>query len=126
MLPPEPATSVAAVAVSATGLTILGISTGLQPDILLAGFAGGLWALTYQPPAPLFRRAAATAGSAVVAGYLSPIAVAILHGALPGDLSREIAQTAFGLLIGLISQRVIGPAVLRIADRKAREYDDGN
>ena len=126
MLPPEPATSVAAVAVSATGLTILGISTGLQPDILLAGFAGGLWALTYQSPAPLFRRAAATAGSAVVAGYLSPIAVAILRGALPGDLSREIAQNAFGLLIGLISQRVIGPAVLRIADRKAREYDDGN
>jgi hypothetical protein len=126
MLPPEPATSVAAVAVSATGLTILGISTGLQPDILLAGFAGGLWALTYQPPAPLLRRAAATLGSAVVAGYLSPIAVAVLRSALPGDPSREIAQTAFGLLIGLISQRVIGPAVLRIADRKAREYDDGN
>lgn len=53
MLPPEPAaSSVASIAVSATGLTILGISTGLQPDILLAGFAGGLWALTYQPPAP--------------------------------------------------------------------------
>ena len=114
MLPPEPATSVAAVAVSATGL---------QPDILLAGFAGGLWALTYQPPEPLFRRAAVTAGSAIVAGYLSPIAVAILRGALPGDLSRELAQTAFGLLIGLVSQRVIGPAVLRIADRKARDFD---
>ncbi len=123
---PEPTTSVSAIAVSATGLMLLGISTGLQPDILLAGFAGGLWALTYQPPAPLLRRAAATLGSAVVAGYLSPIAVAVLRSALPGDLSREIAQTAFGLLIGLISQRVIGPAVLRIADRKAREYDDGN
>ena len=95
----------------------------LQPDILLAGFAGGLWALTYQPPAPLFRRAAATLGSAVVAGYLSPIAVAVLRSALPGDLSREIAQTSFGLLIGLVSQRVIGPAVLRIADRKARDFD---
>jgi hypothetical protein len=123
---PEPTTSVSAIAVSATGLMLLGISTGLQPDILLAGFAGGLWALTYQPPAPLLRRAAATLGSAVVAGYLSPIAVAVLRSALPGDPSREIAQTAFGLLIGLISQRVIGPAVLRIADRKAREYDDGN
>ncbi len=123
---PEPTSSVSAIAVSATGLTLLGISTGLQPDILLAGFAGGLWSLTYQPPAPLFRRAAATLGSAVVAGYLSPIAVAVLRSALPGDLSREIAQTSFGLLIGLISQRVIGPAVLRIADRKAREYDDGN
>lgn len=123
MLPPEPATSVAAVAVSATGLTILGISTGLQPDILLAGFAGGLWALTYQPPATLFRRAAATAGSAVVAGYLSPLAVAVLRSAIPGDLSREIAQTSFGLLIGLVSQRVIGPAVLRIADRRAKEFD---
>ncbi len=120
---PEPTSSVSAIAVSATGLTLLGISTGLQPDILLAGFAGGLWALTYQPPAPLFRRAAATLGSAVVAGYLSPIAVAVLRSALPGDLSREIAQTSFGLLIGLVSQRVIGPAVLRIADRRAKEFD---
>jgi len=120
---PEPTSSVSAIAVSATGLTLLGISTGLQPDILLAGFAGGLWAITYDPPAPLFRRAAATLGSAVVAGYLSPIAVAVLHSALPGDLSREIAQTSFGLLIGLVSQRVIGPAVLRIADRRAKEFD---
>jgi hypothetical protein len=120
---PEPTSSVSAIAVSATGLTLLGISTGLQPDILLAGFAGGLWAITYDPPAPLFRRAAATLGSAVVAGYLSPIAVAVLRSALPGDLSREIAQTSFGLLIGLVSQRVIGPAVLRIADRRAKEFD---
>lgn len=27
----------------ATGLTIFGISTGLDPAILIAGLAGGLW-----------------------------------------------------------------------------------
>lgn len=120
---PEPTSSVAAVAVSATGLTILGISTGLQPDILLAGFAGGLWALTYQPPASAFRRVAATLGSAVVAGYLSPIAVLVLRGALPGDVSKEIAQTSFGLLIGLLSQQKLGPLVLRIADKRAKDLE---
>ena len=98
-VPPEPATSVAAVAISATGLTILGISTGLQPDILLAGFAGGLWALTYQPPAPLFRvpppLPVLPSSPATSRRSPSPSCAAPLLG----DLSRELAQTAFGLLI---------------------------
>ncbi len=121
---PEPtSSSVAAIAVTSTGLSILGVSTGLQPDILLAGFAGGLWALSYQPDLPFLRRIASTLGSSIVAGYLAPVAVSILRSTLPSDLSRDIAQTSFGLLIGLISQQIIGPAVLRFAAKKAEDVE---
>ena len=49
----EPTSSAAALAAAtATGLTVFGVATGLHPAILLAGLAGGLWALSYQEPAP--------------------------------------------------------------------------
>lgn len=119
---PEP-TSTAAIAVTATGLSILGIATGLQPNILLAGFAGGLWALSYQPELPVLRSVASTLGASIVAGYLAPIVVAILRPALPGDLSHDIAQTASALVVGLLSQRIIGPAIFRIAKQKAEDAE---
>ena len=43
----EPATSTAAVIASALGLTVFGVATGLHPSLLIAGLAGGMWALFY-------------------------------------------------------------------------------
>jgi hypothetical protein len=54
---PEPTVSTVVIATStATGLTFFGIATGLQPAILFAGLAGGLWSLSYQLAAPLWKR----------------------------------------------------------------------
>lgn len=115
--------SVAAGTVVAAGLTVFGISTGLDPAILIAGLAGGLWAQTYYPPTPLGRRAALVILAAILAGYLAPIFAALAA-------SFEIVRTVFApgslhppfaVLVGLTSHRVLGPAVMRFAAKKAGE-----
>lgn len=122
----EPISSASTLAITSTGLTILGISTGLQPDIMLAGFAGGLWALSYQPPWPPLRRISATLGSAIIAGYTTPLVVALVRVSpvWPGELARDIAQSTIALLIGLVSHQVLGPAILRIAARRAQTEEE--
>lgn len=120
----EPTTSAAVMAAAtATGLTVFGVATGLHPAILLAGLAGGLWALSYHPPMGSARRVAVTIMAAVVAGYLSPAVAAGLTAISiwPQTVTREMAQLPIAVMIGLLSHRVLGPALLRIAARKAEE-----
>ena len=120
----EPTTSAAALAAAtATGLTIFGVATGLHPSILLAGLAGGLWSLSYQEPAPAWKRVAITVIASVVAGYLAPAVAAVVTAldAWPHALTSDLVQLPIAVLIGLLSHRVLGPALLRIAAQKAEE-----
>lgn len=122
---PEPAAGAATLAITGAGITILGVSTGLQPDIMLAGFAGGLWALSYQPPWPPLRRLSATLGSAIIAGYTTPLVVALVRSTpvWPSEISRDLVQSTVALIIGLVSHQVLGPAILRIAARRAQQEE---
>lgn len=122
---PEPTSSIAFIAATAAGLTVFGVATGINPSILLAGLAGGMWSLSYQPPMSVWRRAAVIVCGAVVAAYLTPIAVAVLASFSwwPASASVEMAQLPLALLIGLLAYKVIGPSVLRIAARKAEEAE---
>lgn len=45
---PEPTSSALALTATSAGLTVFAVATGLPPAILLAGLAGGWWALSYQ------------------------------------------------------------------------------
>lgn len=120
----EPTTSaIALAAATATGLTIFGVATGLHPAILLAGLAGGLWALSYQEPAPAMKLVAVTIMSAIVSGYLTPAVAAGVTsiGVWPQAVTRDLVQLPIAVLIGLLSHRVLGPALLRIAAQKAEE-----
>lgn len=67
------ATAAASIGLTATGLTVFGVATGLRPELLLAGVTGALWALSYADPMPVWRRLAITVITALVAGYLAPI-----------------------------------------------------
>lgn len=119
----EPASSGLSLAATATGLTLFGVATGLDPAILLAGLAGGLWALSYQPPAPAWKRVAVTAMASIIAGYLTPaiVAGATSLDAWPHAITHDLLQFPVAVLIGLLTHRVLGPAILRIAARKAEE-----
>lgn len=119
---PEPTSSLAAT-VTATGLTLFGVATGLHPSILLAGLAGGLWALSYQEPSPAWRRIAVTVMAAVIAGYLTPAVAAGVTSisAWPNAVTRDLVQLPIAVLIGLLAHRVLGPALLRIAEQKIEE-----
>ena len=71
----EPTTStsaLAAVATSAAGLTLFGVTTGLHPGILLAGLFGGLIAMSYHPPSGLLARVLFMVGSSLIAGRSQP------------------------------------------------------
>lgn len=115
--------SVTAGTAVATGLTIFGISTGLDPAILIAGLAGGLWAESYHPPASIWRRVALVALAAILAGYLAPAfaALAASSDTVRGVFTLTALQLPLAVLIGLTSHRVLGPAFMRLANKKAEE-----
>lgn len=117
----EPTSSAALAAPTAAGLTVFGVATGLHPAILLAGLAGGLWALSYQEPMPAWKRVAITIMAAVVAGYLSPAVAAGVTSieSWPNSVTLDLVQLPIAVVIGLLSHRILGPALLRIAAQKA-------
>lgn len=109
---------------SSFGITILGVATGLDPAILIAGFSGGLWALSIQPPPGVLPRIVFLGGSSMVAGYLAPVAAAVVAAAAaktipfwPPDINRGVMQFPVAFCIGFLGLRWIGPALLRRAEK---------
>jgi hypothetical protein len=86
---PEPTSSAAATlvgqALAVPALTVAGISLGVRPDVLLAGFCGAVAAIGLLNTVPStgdtllelvrtsVRRVGVTVGSAVTAGYIAPL-----------------------------------------------------
>lgn len=119
----EPALTTA-FGLSAFGLTVFGVATGLHPTILIAGLSGGLWAISYKPPAGLLARILFLAGSAMIAGYVAPVAAAVAASAAaklipfwPADITRDVLQFPVAFCTGFLGLRWIGPAMLRRAEK---------
>jgi hypothetical protein len=125
----EPTSTSAALGFSAFGLTIFGVATGLHPAILLAGLSGGLWAMSYQPPATLLARILFLAGSSMIAGYLAPVAAAVAASAAaklipfwPADVTRDVLHFPVAFCVGFLGLRWLGPAMLRRANKLEGEH----
>lgn len=118
----EPATSTAAVIASAMGLTIFGIATGLHPSLLIAGLAGGLWALFYGEPQPLLRRCLSAVMSALVAAWLAPAVTYGMHE-LPFAkvFPPDILQFPVALFIGFLAMAIVGPGLMLLSRKKLDE-----
>lgn len=105
------------IAVTSGGITLLGVATGLQPELLLAGAAGGWWALTYAPPARALARINRIALSSAIAAWTAPPATAWAAGTL--GLTEAIPTPGLQMLaalgIGLIALDVLGRGVLGLA-----------
>lgn len=116
--------SISAGTALATGLTILGVSTGLDPAVLIAGLAGGLWAQSYHPPSPLWQRIALTTLASLLAGYLAPpvAALAAISDTVRGVFTVATLQLPAAVLVGLTSHRVLGPALMRFAAKKSEDF----
>lgn len=119
----EPATAATVPAVTATGLTLFGLHTGLDPTLLIAGLAGALMELSYGEPRAPWRRFTGTISASLLAGYLTPAAVAIVRvkSLMPEGVTEDVIMPAAAATIGFLSYRVIGPAILRIANKFATE-----
>lgn len=101
--------------ITATGVTILGVATGLSYDILLAGFAGGLVSLSFIEPQGIWRRIWTLSSATLLAGYTAPVALAWIYTVSPEG--ADIPPVFAGFCMGLFGQALI-PTVLQRA-RKA-------
>lgn len=120
---PEPTSSTAAVALTASGISLWGVATGLHPVILVAGIAGGWLAMTYLPSVSTWRRLGLAALSGLIAAWVTPAAVAGVRSlpVWPETISAEMAQYPVAIVLGLLAWRVIGPRLIDYAEKKTQE-----
>lgn len=117
--------SSALITVTAGGVTLLGLATGLDPLLLLAGAWGGWWAQSYQPPAGAMARLNRVLIAAVAAAWGSPPLVGwlasrtLLTDEVPGVAWEAVAA----LGIGLLAVDVLGRGLLKLAAAKFRRHE---
>ena len=121
---PEPtstaAVTFAAASVAVPTLSLAGVSLGLRPDLLIAGFSGALVAVILLNSVPSTgdtwrelvrttgRRMAVACASALTAGYLTPLA--LLMASLPDPVALGVA---FG--VGGGAQQVLRAVIARVS-----------
>lgn len=105
------------------GLTLFGVVTGLHPMLLVAGFVGCWWYNSYLAELNLSQRIVSGMIAALVASWLTPpiITWATSLAWWPSVVPALIAGFPAALAIGFLTHRVIGPTMLRIAQKKAEE-----
>lgn len=124
---PEPTTATAtALATLAAGtvavptLSVAGVSLGIRPDLLIAGFSGALVAVILLNSVPgtgdtwrellrtTGRRMAVACASALTAGYLTPMV--LLWAALPDQVNLGAA-----FAVGGGAQKILRAAIARFS-----------
>jgi hypothetical protein len=115
----EPATPLLATG----GLTVFGFATGLHPMLLVAGFVGCWWYNSYLPELNLGQRIASAILAAIVASWVTPPVMLYITSLAwwPATVPPMTAGFPAALAIGFLTHKVIGPALLRIATKKAQE-----
>lgn len=117
---------------SAAGLTLAGVATGLEPHLLMAGFAGGVWSQLYMGQMPAVRRALALTVAPFAGATISPIAsISVVHAAeraaiLPPGIAHDAAAMPLALLVGLLAHRVLGRSLIALARRRLDKLDGGD
>lgn len=116
-------TGVTPFAVTAAGLTVFGMVTGLHPPLLIVGLAGGLWAQFYVEAMPVGRRIASAIMASLAAAWMSP---ALAYGLpsfnwWPKTIPSEILQFPVALLTGLLSN-AIGLMAIKVFTAKAEGF----
>lgn len=105
------------------GLTVFGVITGLHPMLLVAGFVGCWWYNTYLPELTLRQRISSGIIAALVAAWLTPPVIGWITGLTfwPATVPPLLAGFPCAVFIGFLTHRVIGPNLLRVAQKKAEE-----
>ena len=108
------------VGVTAGGITVLGIITGLHPALMLAGAAGGWWAMSYQLQMTVLGRLNRILLSSIVAAWGAPVAAAAAASIIPSSVSlpHSAIELGFSLIIGLVTIDVLGRGLLAIVRSK--------
>lgn len=115
------AESVAVPVITTSGLAIFGVATGLEPGLLLAGLAGGWWALSYNnEPLPFLRRftigcVSALAGAWTGQWLSSALTAWLRYNFLwwPAAAGDEALRYSIALFVGLVAHKQLGPLLMR-------------
>lgn len=99
-------------AVTATGVTVLGVATGLSYEVLLAGFAGGLVSLSFIEPQGVWQRVWTLTAATITAGYSAPAVLPWIITVSPSG--ADIPIVSAGFVIGLSGQALIPALTGRI------------
>lgn len=114
----EPAT-IAVFGLTAGGLTLFGVVTGLHPALLLAGLAGGWWALSYREPMTLPARIASVAISAIVAAWGAPVALALLAAFSWWPVAaHDVMHFPVAMILGRLTHTIFGASLDTLVKRK--------
>lgn len=115
----EPATPF----IATGGLTLFGVVTGLHPMLLVAGFVGCWWYNSYLAELSLGQRIGSSIIAALVAAWTTPPIIAWLTSLTwwPPTVHALTAGFPCALALGFLTHKVIGPQLLRIAQKKAEE-----
>lgn len=108
-------------AIAATGITLLGVATGLSYEVLLAGFAGGLVSLSFLSPVTFWQRIWTPVTATLTAGYTAPVACS-WGTRITGETSPLAMLVFSAFVIGVLAQALI-PIAFRIAHRKANSLE---
>lgn len=115
----EPATPL----IASGGLTVFGIVTGLHPMLLVAGFVGSWWYNSYGPDLPFGQRISSGIIASLVAAWVTPPIVAWVTSAAwwPASVPGLIVGFPAALATGFLTHKVLGPGLLKLAEKKAEE-----
>lgn len=107
------------------GLTVFGIATGIDPMLLVAGFIGCWWYNSYLPELGFVQRISSGIIAGLVAAWLTPPLVGWVTSLdrWPPSVPPSIVGWPAALLIGFLTHRVIGPALLKNATKKAEALE---
>lgn len=112
-------TSVAVFSVTAGGLTVLGLATGLQPELLIAGTIGGWWGLSYGEPRVLKSRIVSVALAAISAAWGTPAALSLAGALSFGPPVINIGTQCFiALTMGRVMHILFGAPLDALFKRK--------
>lgn len=129
----EPATSVIAANVITTagvgaGIIVFGVHTGLEYPTVIAGIAGGAFALSFLESANAFKRAMQVFSAALLAGYGAPVITGILVYWLRKwewvDVDNPLkgAELLVALLIAFLAHGVVLPGIQTFAKKLVGRY----
>lgn len=106
--------------VTSAGITVLGIVTGLHPALMLAGAAGGWWAMSYQPQISVLGRMNRVLLSSIVSAWGAPVAAAAGASVLPSSMTLPHSAIELGvaLIMGLVTIDVLGRGLLSLVRSK--------
>lgn len=118
-----------ATAAAGVAITVTGSILGLQFDALLGGFVGALVAQTLVTNPPMegltalqryVRVFAQLLAAGMLAGFLTPVAEAILVGMLPPKLPVQALHMAVAGALGMVAPVVV-PMLRKIASKLAEK-----